>query len=626
MFYNSIFLRKITIFFIFCSTFLEVIAQSPSSDFLLNTDYIPKYYRLEMNLNPNQSNFSGKTTMHFQTTSVLNQIQIHAQPNLTIESITYHSQNIDDYSHDGNILNFNLPVLLPANKLDSVSISFSGNASTSNGLTLGTHAEVPVIETLAEPWHASSWWVCKDDLLEKVEEIDVYIQHPTEFKAASNGSLQSVTDLGNGNSLTFWKHNYPIPAYLIGIAVTNYVEYNTSVNVGGIEMPIINYMYPETLSDWTDALDEVSTYIEFFSEKFGDYPFKNEKYGHAQWNRSGGMEHTTMSFMGKFTFNLIAHELAHQWFGNKVTCASWNDIWINEGFADYSAGLLTEHIQGDETFKEWKEIRIGQITAQNDGSVYVPNANSQSRVFDSRLTYKKASMVVHLIRFMLNDDELFLEILRNFLDHPDFSFSYASTQDFKQVLEATTQQNWGDYFDEWIYGEGHPIFTISLAKLPDSNTLILDFQQTTSHNSVEFFKTPFEIEFQGENNQKEIRRFNLTQSEQSFVITDLPFEVVSYLPNPGFDVICEVHTTNLLTTEWDEKDLQIYPNPVKKNLTIESSKPIKFIEVFSTSGQKIKEIPVQNQFKTQIQNWKKGVYILKISFENSSTTKKIIVE
>lgn len=601
--------------------------QMNSSDFLLEVEYEPKYYRLEINLNPNQSEFYGKTTLHFKTNSGISQFQIHAQPNLIIEEINYHSETISDYSRDGNVLSFHLPQELPQNHIDSLSIQFSGSAESSTGLNLGYHSTVPIIETLSEPWHASSWWVCKDDLLEKAEEIDVFIQHPQEFKAASNGTLISITDLGNGNHLTHWKHKYPIPAYLLGIAVSNYVEYNNSVQIGDVEMPIINYLYPEALSQWTSALDAVPTYIEFLNEKLGNYPFKNEKYGHAQWNRNGGMEHTTMSFMGKFTFSLVVHELAHQWFGNKVTCKSWSDIWINEGFADYCVGLLDEFIHGEESFKNWKNERVNLITSLNHGSVYVPENSSQSRIFDSRLTYKKASMVVHLIRFILNDDELFFQVLRNFLNKTELSFSYASTQDFKEVLESSTQQNWDDFFQDWIYGEGHPIITTSLQTI-GSNVWLLEIQQQPSHQSVNIFRMPIEIEFRGDNNQKEIRRFELSQEIESFLIHDLQFEPIDYVPNPGNDLVCVLNVTPMKSQEWTKSSILIHPIPAKNEITIQTEEPMKVIEIYNLKGQMKEKINIGNQTKIKIQtdSWTKGVYLLKIKLENSIIEKKIIVE
>lgn len=599
-----------------------------AEDFFLDADYVPSYYRLEMNLNPYQANFSGKTTMKFTTTTSTNIVKINAQANLSISNVSYHSTPITTFSRNGNVLTIPLPNSLPSNHLDSISISFTGNAANSNGLNLGMHAGVPVIETLAEPWHASSWWVCKDDLIDKVEKIDILISHPSEFKAASNGSLKSVTSAGNGNSTTHWQHNYSIPAYLVAAAVTNYVEYNNSVNVSGTTVPIINYMYPETLSGWTSSLDAVPSYIEFLSEKFGDYPYKNEKYGHAQWNRGGGMEHSTMSFMGGFNFSLVTHELAHQWFGNKVTCSTWHDIWINEGFADYCAGLLTQHVNGETTFRNWKDTRIENITAQNWGSVYCPDAENQSRIFDSRLTYRKGSMVVHLIRFILNDDELFYQSLRNFLDDPNFSYGYAGTQDFKASLEASTGRNWDNYFEDWIYGEGHPIFDIHLNHNPNSNNYTLTFQQSSSHNSVDFFETPFEIKFNGSAGQSETRRFDLTQSPQSFTVDDLPFTVTSYVANPNFDVICKVNSAILSTNEIQKIETLIYPNPAKSEFTIESPKTIQNVNVFDSSGKMIFRTSNINQFKLQIptHNWPNGVYSVQIQVENQRVIKKLIIQ
>lgn len=352
---------------IFIVSMFNLLAQSNSSIYL-EAEYLPTYYRLEIDLNPYQSNFSGTTTMKFVTTENTQQIKINAKQNLNINNITYQSLIIDNYSREGDVLKISLPESLPANHLDSISIAFSGDASTSSGLTLGMHEDVPVIETLSEPWHASSWWVCKDDLKYKVDKIDIVITHPVEFKAASNGVLKSVVDLEDGNSVTHWQHNYAIPAYLVAVAVTNYEEYNQEVEIGGTTVPIINYIYPESLDEWTDSLDWVPSYMEVLSEKFGDYPYKEEKYGHAQWNRGGGMEHSTMSFMAKFNFNLIVHELAHQWFGNMVTCATWKDIWINEGFADYCTGILSELflamrnlICGKKKESIWLPLKIGDL-------------------------------------------------------------------------------------------------------------------------------------------------------------------------------------------------------------------------------------------------------------------------
>ncbi len=599
---------------------------------LLDAEYKPEYYRLEMNLNPNQLDYSGKTTMHFTTTSDLNQIKINAQPNLSIASITYHSNTITDFSRAENVLTIQLPETIPNNQLDSITISFSGEAnSTSNGLKRGFHEEVPVMETISEPWHGSSWWVCKDDLIDKVEKLDVYITHPTEFKVASNGLLKSVTAIGNGNSKTHWQHNYPITTYLVAIAVTNYAEYNNSVTINGTNVPIVNYLYPETLSNWTASLDQVPSYIEFLSEKWGDYPYKQEKYGHAQWNRGGGMEHATMSFMGNFNFGLVGHELAHQWFGDQVTCGTWHDIWLNEGFAEYGDGLLTQNVYGDNEFSNWKEYNIGLITAENFGSVYNPEAENQSRIFNYRLTYAKGSMAVHLIRYILNDDELFFQSCRDFLNNPEFTYNYAVTEDLKMSLENSTGMNWDDYFADWIYGEGHPIFDVKVHKISNSNQVTVTFNQTTSHNSVSFFQTPFEIEFRGGNGESTTRRFNLTENGQSFIVNDLPFPTTSFIPNPKFDVICQINSTVLNNEEFElnnSNQAKLYPNPAKAQFTIENKQPINEIKVFDASGKAIYNVKGLNDTKIQIKtnSWPTGIYMVQIHSGVGIQLKKLLIE
>lgn len=599
---------------------------------LLETDYVPEYYRLEMTVNPNELNFSGKTTMHFTTTAELNQIEINAQPNLTIGTITYHSLPITNFTRSGNVLTINLPATIPNNQLDSIAIAFSGVANaTSSGLRRGFHNDVPVIETISEPWHGSSWWVCKDDLIDKAAKLDVYVTHPEEFKAASNGTLKSVTNAGNGNLRTHWQHNYPIPTYLVAIAVTNYTEYNNSVNINGTNMPIINYVYPETLSNWTNSLDQVPNYISFLSEKWGDYPYKEEKYGHAQWNRGGGMEHSTMSFMGNFNFGLVGHELAHQWFGNQVTCGTWHDIWINEGFAEYGDGLLTEEFLGDTEFINWKDNNIGLITAEPWGSVYNPDADNQSRIFNYRLTYAKGSMAVHLMRFMINNDDLFFQACRDILNDSELTYNYAVTEEIKTSLETSTGMNWDNYFADWIYGEGHPIFDIRVNKNPDSNEISVKFTQTPSHNSVSFFETPFEIEFRGAGGQTDTRRFELTQSPQTFFVNDLSFPVTSFIPNPGFDVICEINNTVLNNNEFETEhsnQAKLYPNPARTQFTIENKFPINEVKIFDATG-KIMFHSGQIDLKKVListQNWLTGTYMVQIHSGKNVQLKKLLIE
>ena len=595
----------------------------------LETDYVPTYYRLDFNSDPNTTDFSGTTTMHFTTSIATNQIKINAKENLDITSVEFHSSPITNYSRVGDVLTITLPETLDAGVSDVISISFSGNADTSSGYYTNTHNGTAVSYTLSESFHASSWWVCKDDLQNKVDGMDIFITHPSDMKAASNGTLISVEDLGNGSSVTHWQHNYGIPAYLAAVAVTNYVEYNTTMEVGGVTMPIINYLYPESLSSAKTTLDATPNYITEISNMYGDYPFKNEKYGHAQWNWGGGMEHSTMSFMGGWSARLIKHELAHQWFGDKVTCRTWRDIWLNEGFAEYTDGWLIQKLNGESSFISWKNSYVNFITSSTDGSVYNPEPENEDRIFNYRLTYVKGSMMVHLIRYMINDDDVFFQAMRDFLDNPNYAYGFATTEDLKSSLETSTGMDWTQYFADWIYGEGHPIFDIKVDNI-GSGKVSITVTQTSSNSSVSFFETPFEIEFKGANGETETRRFNLTENNQVFSIVGLSFDVVSYTFNPKYDVVCKVNSQTLGSQEIEVSNNKplVYPNPAKGYFFAENDSSIDEIKVFDFNGKLIFNQAQVNQRKLQVttSGWAKGVYIVQIKSGEDVKLNKLIVE
>ena len=186
------------------------------------------------------------------------------------------------------------------------------------------------------------------------------------------------------------------------------------------------------------------------------------------------MEHTTVSFMGGFSRGLIAHELAHHWFGNKVTCGSWKDIWINEGFAEYMSGLVVEHLDGNEAFVDWKRQKINSITSANGGNVYLTEqqALDANRIFNARLTYSKGSMVVNMIRYVLGN-EVFYQAMRNFLNDPEIAYGYAVTTQLKAHLEAVSGKDLTEFFNDWVYGEGYPSYQVNAEILSPSQIKIV---------------------------------------------------------------------------------------------------------------------------------------------------------
>jgi hypothetical protein len=243
------------------------------------------------------------------------------------------------------------------------------------------------------------------------------------------------------------------------VAVGQYVDYSIYAHPAGSDSILIqNYVYnnPNTLPYWQDEIDATAGLIEHFSSLFGLYPFAAEKYGHSMAPLGGGMEHQTMTTQGTFGFELTAHELAHQWFGDHVTCATWNDIFLNEGFASYAEYLALEEFDPAAAPGYMQGVH-SDVMASNGGSVYVANAADENRIFSTRLTYQKGAAILHTLRHEVGSDSLFYAILRNYLAlHGNGNASLANLID---ALNAGTGEDYTWFFDQWYYGEGFPRYS-----------------------------------------------------------------------------------------------------------------------------------------------------------------------
>jgi len=344
----------------------------------LNTgDYDVKYHRLEFDVDPSSAFLSGEVTTYFEAKSNLSTVTFDLADNMTVSQILQRGNPLTFTQNTNDELIITLPTVQNTGVLDSLTISYSGNPISSGfgSYEQTTHNGDPIIWTLSEPYGAKGWWPCKQDLNDKIDNIDVYIKTPQynpsneAYVAVSNGLEQSQINVGT-DKITHFKHTYPIPAYLIAIAVTNYEVYSHTVTNNGNPFEIVNYVYPENLISAQSSTGITVDIMNLFTNLFEEYPYAEEKYGHAQFGWGGGMEHTTVSFMGSFNRNLIAHELAHQWFGDKITCGSWKDIWLNEGFATYLSGLVIENLDSNADFTNWKQQLNSSITALPNGAGY----------------------------------------------------------------------------------------------------------------------------------------------------------------------------------------------------------------------------------------------------------------
>ena len=331
-------------------------------------------------------------------------------------------------------------------------VDWQGVAPSGGGIRFATHAGEPIVWTLSQPWFAYTWWAAKDDNTDKAT-AELAFTVPAAMTAVSNGVLIAAETLPGSRRRFTWRTRYPTADYLISFAATNYRETTRTFSFAGTLMPVAVYLYPEsdTPSQRSQAFASLDM-LQVFSRLFGPYPFLEEKYGLYQWGVSGGMEHQTITGQGHFGESLTAHELAHQWWGDLVTCATWSDIWLNEGFATYSEALWEESKGGAAALAAAMQLRRpGRV----DDSVFIPQPTSVGRIFSGDFSYRKAAWVVHMLRLVVGD-EAFFEILAEWRQR--FAFSAATTEQFRTVAEEVAGVELGWFFDQWVYGIGAPAY------------------------------------------------------------------------------------------------------------------------------------------------------------------------
>ncbi|MDP2160360.1 MAG: M1 family aminopeptidase [Flavobacterium sp.] len=569
----------------------EMKSASSTLNFATNQNtqnYDMVYQRLELTVDPAVYFVSGNVTSHFVAKQNMSTITLDLAHQLTVGSVMKGNTSLA-FTQANNELVVTLAQPIVAGTLDSIAVSYAGvPPSGEQAFATGTHAGTPVLWTLSEPYGARDWWPCKQDLNDKIESIDVYLTTPSQYVAVSNG-LEKSQVVNGLSKTTHFEHNYPIPAYLVAIAVTNYQIFTQTAGTAPNQFPVVNYIYPESYATAVTSLAQTLPIMNLFETLFETYPFSDEKYGHAQFGWGGGMEHTTVSFMGNFSRGLIAHELAHQWFGNKITCGTWKDIWLNEGFATYLSGLVIENLDGAPNFVSWKNSLINNITSQLGGYVYLQDSdlNNVNRIFSSRLSYNKGAMVLHMLRWKLGDTAFFQGV-KNYLADPDLAFDYAITSDLQSHLELASGQNLAAFFSDWIYNQGYPAYTVTAQNVGNSNVELQVFQ-TQSHPSVSFFKLPVPVRFLGANGEQHDAVLNHTENGQLFTVS-VPFPVTGIVFDPDKHLISKNNTATLgLDFETLDVTVRLYPNPTKGTFSLELPAFVAFekMEIYNALGQQV---------------------------------------
>jgi aminopeptidase N len=414
-----------------------------------NTGYDSLHYTIDLTVDVERNFIDGTSTLEAQ-----------AVENLSTFNLDFHGLNVSNVTVNDSRADFvrvaDELVITPAEALSqgqtfNVVVAYSGVPepvvdASFPGDGIGWLYDQTTIFVVSEPSGTMNWIPINNHPTDKATytfEITV----PEPYVVAANGLLKSETD--NGDTKTYlWEATTPMASYL---ATVNIGMFQVVTEEGPDGLPIRNYFPPENLVDGKLATRRTSEMIAYYSDTFGPYPF--EAYGILVIPQDYGfaLENQTLSIFGQDMLDelTVAHELAHQWFGDSISLKSWEDIWLNEGFATYAEALWVEHNEGKESANEYMRDIYGQITIFD---LPAPGTPRVEELF-GRSVYYRGGWVLHALRSQVGD-EAFFEILHEY--YARYAGKSASTEDFIAVAEEVSGQDLKSLFDDWLFGDQIP--------------------------------------------------------------------------------------------------------------------------------------------------------------------------
>ncbi len=601
----------------------------------LTEEYDVHFYFLDVALENTSTDISGSTEIHVTSqVAVLDTFLFELHEDLVITDILLNGITSTPFTRVGSAVI--VPVNFAMGDAFFMKIIYGGTPPTPITNPLGgagmTNDDSPswgneVTWTLSEPFSAFEWFPCKQSLSDKADSAYTFVTTSSTNMAGSNGLLTAITDMGGGLERYEWKTRYPIDYYLISIAVAEYIDYTIYANPVGAPAPIMiqNFVYnnPATLPYFQNEIDNTADFIEYFSALYGLYPFHEEKYGHCMAPLSGGMEHQTMTTQGWFEDGLTVHEMGHQRFGDNVTCASWSDIWLNEGFASYTEHLMWEYFYPGDELSDMQS-RHNDVMSDAGGSVWVLDSLDAGAIFSGRLVYNKGAAIIHTMRFLINDDAVFFDILQTY--QQTFADSTAHAADMKAIMESISGIDFTNYFNEWYYGQGFPTYSIEWNQI--NSAVYIQVDQSTSMSGVTpFFTNDLEVAITDNLGNTTVYRLSDIYGSSTLHYVNFPGEILSIEIDPNNYIInadgAIVENTSLVgIEEVPESALTIYPSPATTELTVESTETDTY-QLINTTGQVVSTGNlVAGKNIIDISNLSAGVYLIKTSAEQKRFVKK----
>jgi len=452
-------------------------------------DYDVKFYQLDLTVEPEAQRLTGLVIVDAVVVSPeLTLFELDLASSMTVDGV--HAIDLEDESlvrivdlpaleheHADDRLRIRVPAHKQGERV-SVAVLYHGSPQALNDFDGFHWAKTadgrPWINTSCQSEGARSWWPCKDSYFhpeDKPERIEVQIHLPKGLYAVSNGRLVSRS-VADGVMTYLWRHEYPIPTYSVTLNVAPYEVVSSELELPGLEskLPFVYYVLPESVEKAKLQFADAPQMLAIYSEAFGPFPFPKSKFALVETN-FWGMEHSTAVAYGSsypawckregkhdpyaarnvwFDYILV-HESAHEWWGNAVSAADWDDFWIHEGLATYAEAVYVERTRDRAAADRYLESV--RFLVPDKGSLQRGKGVDSGQAYDE-ICYYKGAWVLHTLRHVLDDDAAWWRTLRAF--NMEFRYRNATTRDFRAVLERESQRSFEQFFAEWFYGRGVP--------------------------------------------------------------------------------------------------------------------------------------------------------------------------
>lgn len=572
---------------------IEAVAHSfDVLDYKLNLDIYNCF------ISPYPKSFTGSVVVKFKVDSTLNQIVLDAvNTSMVVDSLGFAG---DSFTHSSNKLNITLDSTYSPGDTVEVKIYYRHNNVSDNAF----YASGGTVFTDNEPEGARKWFPCWDKPSDKAT-VDLTARVPVNVKLGSNGLLKDSTNTGS-EIYYRWVSRDPVTTYLTVISAR--VDYQLHIlnwidPVSGDTLPIRLYANPgETVSQ--TIKDAIINQTTGFSEKYGPYPF--EKNGYATLNNQftwGGMENQTLTSLcpNCWSQNLLAHEFAHQWFGDMISPSTWADIFLNEGFATFSESVWEEVKPGGsyQAYKTMINSDANYYKQQNPGwPIYNPSwaivTPTTNQLFNTAITYAKGSCVLAMARYVLGSD-LFFSTVRSYTSDPNIRYKNSSIPEFIVKMSEASGQDLSWFFEQWLYEPNHPNYSNNYwISQSGAKEWAISFKARQTQSGSTYYKMPIELKISFTSGpDTTIRVFN-DQNNQIFTF-NFDRQPSSLVFDPNDEIVLKTANTVMSAEEDQVSPVEYtlysnYPNPFNPSTTIKFAVPegseVK-LSVFNTNGEEV---------------------------------------